>query len=223
MRILLVEDEIKLANATKRALELQKHAVDVSYDGEAGLDLALGEKFDLIILDLMLPKIDGLEICKRVRAEKINTPILMLTAKGQIQDKVLGLDTGADDYMVKPFSLEELFARVRALVRRPQISHDTLLKIKDLSLDPANFTVKRAGKEIHLSSREFALLEFLMRNKNKTLSKEQIVAHVWNYDANVMSNTVEVHMKHLRDKIDRPFGQPLLKTIRGFGYAIGRE
>ena len=220
MRILLVEDEIKLANATKRALELQKYAVDLANSGKDGLDLAIGEKFDLFILDIMLPEIDGIEILKRIREEGINTPVLFLTAKGQINDKVLGLDTGADDYIVKPFSFEELFARIRALIRRPEKTNNTILKTKDLILNTSSFKVERADKEIHLSTREFSLLEYLMRNKNKVLSKEQIVTHIWNYEADVLPNTVEVHIKHLRDKIDTPFKTKLIRTVRGFGYKI---
>jgi DNA-binding response OmpR family regulator len=220
MRILLVEDEIKLANATKRALELQKYAVDVAYDGEAGLDLAIGESFDLMIFDIMLPKIDGLEILKNVRSQRIHTPILMLTAKGQIHDKVLGLDAGADDYIVKPFSFEELFARIRALIRRPDKSDDTVLQAQDLILDPTALKVKRSEKEIVLSAKEFALLEYLLRNKNNVLSREQIVSHVWNYESDILTSTVEVHIKHLRDKVDAPFEKKLIKTIRGFGYEI---
>lgn len=220
MRILIVEDEIKLANAVKRALELQKYVVDVAYDGEAGLDLAVGEKFDLIILDLMLPKIDGIEICKQVRKEGISTPVLMLTAKGQITDKVTGLDVGADDYMVKPFSFEELFARIRALVRRSSKMDDTVLKIKDLKLDPTTFKVTRGEKLIELSSKEFSILEYLMRRKNTVVTREQVVQSVWNYDSDVLPSTVEVHIKHLRDKVDTPFKTQLIKTIRGFGYEI---
>ena len=225
MKILVVEDEIKLANAIRRALELQKHVVDVAYDGEKGLDLAIGEKFDLIILDVMLPKIDGREVCKQVRDEEVNTPILMLTARGQISDKVAGLDAGADDYMVKPFSFEELFARIRALVRRPEKTSNTILKVKDLTLDPVSFRVKRGGQSIHLSTREFFLLEYLLRNKNKVLTREQIVNHVWNYDADILFSTVEVHIKHLRDKIDAPFKdeQPIIRTVHGFGYIIDEE
>lgn len=222
MKILVVEDEVKLANAIKRALELQKYIVDVVYDGEKGLDLAVGEDFDLIILDVMLPRIDGIEICKQMRKENITTPILILTAKGQIEDKVIGLDTGADDYMVKPFSFEELFARIRALVRRPRKTDTPVLKVKDLILDPISFKTERDGKAIYLSTREFELLEYMMRNKNKVLSKEQIVSHVWNYDSDVLFSTVEVHVKHLRDKIEKPFmnKQPIIKTVHGFGYTI---
>jgi DNA-binding response OmpR family regulator len=223
MRILVIEDEVKLANAIKRALELQKYAVDVAYDGNVGLDLAVGEKFDLIIMDLMLPGIEGLVLCKRIRDEGIQTPILMLTAKGQVADKVIGLDVGADDYMVKPFSFEELFARIRALVRRPAQTQDPVLKIRDLTLDPTNFKVKRAGKTINLSTKEYALLEYMMRNKNMVLTREQIVSHVWDYDADVLPTTVEVHMKHLRDKVDAPFDLALIQTIRGRGYTIGDE
>ena len=220
MRILIVEDEKKLASAMKRALELQKYAVDVANSGPDGLDFAIGEKFNLIILDVMLPGMDGVEICKRIREEGIHTPILILTAKGQVSDKVLGLDVGADDYMVKPFSFEELFARIRALVRRPPYTTDPVVRVKDLTLDPATFTVKRDGKAINLSTKEYSMLEYLMRNKNAVLTREQIIAHVWNYDADVLPTTVEVHMKHLRDKIDSPFESPLIKTVRGRGYTI---
>lgn len=221
MRILIIEDEHKLAEAMKRALELQKYAVDVAYDGEQGLDLVIGEEaYDLIISDIMLPKIDGLTLCKKVREAGSHIPILLLTAKGQIQDKVTGLDCGADDYMVKPFAFEELFARIRALVRRPTGERETILKIRNLSMDPVNFKVVRAGQVINLSTREFSLLEYLMRNKNKVISKEQIIAHVWNYDADVLPGTVEVHLKHLRDKVDKPFKDQLIYTMRGFGYEI---
>jgi len=223
MRILIVEDEIKLANAIKRALELQNYAVDVAYDGEAGLDLAIGESFDLIILDLMLPKIDGLEICRRLRKEGVSTPVLILTAKGQVTDKVKGLDVGADDYMIKPFSFEELFARVRALVRRASKTGDPILKAADLSLDPVSFKVKRAGKLIELSTKEFSILEYLLRYKNAVVTKDQLINHIWNYDADVLPNTVEVHIKHLREKIDDPFKIQLIRTVRGFGYEIREE
>ena len=223
MRLLLIEDEIKLANATKRALELQKYAVDIAHTGTDGYDLAMGEEYDLIILDIMLPEIDGIEVCKKLRTNSNHTPILMLTAKGQIPDKVLGLDVGADDYIVKPFSLEELFARVRALIRRPKTAGNPVLQIKDIILDPGSFSVKRNGKHIQLSTKEFSLLEYLMRNKNTVLTREQIVAHVWDYDADVLPSTVEVHMKHLRDKIDAPFNTPIIRTIRGRGYTIQED
>jgi len=220
MRILVVEDETKLANAVRRALQLQKYAVDIAYDGQSGLDLAVGESFDLIILDVMLPGIDGMEICRRIRREGIKTPVLMLTAKGRISDKITGLDTGADDYMVKPFSFEELFARVRALFRRSVQSPDPLLQVKDLTLDPVSFKVERSGKSIKLSSREFSILEYLIRRKNTVVTRDQILSHVWDYDSDVLPGTVEVHIKHLRDKLDTSFTVPLIKTIRGFGYEI---
>lgn len=221
MRILLIEDEHKLANAIKRALEIQKYAVDVAYDGESGLDMAIGENsYDLIISDFMMPGINGLDLCKQVRNEKIHTPILLLTAKGQIQDKVVGLDSGADDYMVKPFSFDELFARVRALVRRPKNTSELILKIDNLTMDPANFRVSRDGQPIQLSSREFALLEYLMRNQNKVLSKDHLISHVWDYDADVLPGTVEVHIKNIRDKIDVPPNKKLVHTVRGFGYEM---
>jgi DNA-binding response OmpR family regulator len=223
MRILVVEDEVKLAHAVRRALELQKYAVDVAYDGESGLDLAIGEKFDLIILDLMLPKIAGLEICKKIRLEGIHTPVLILTAKGQITDKVTGLDIGADDYMVKPFSFEELFARIRALVRRSAKTDHPVLKAVDLTLDPVAFKVKRDGKSIELSTKEFSILEYLLRHKNTVVTRDQIINHVWNYDADILPSTVEVHIKHLRDKVDEPFPDKLIRTIRGFGYEISEE
>lgn len=223
MRILVVEDEIKLANAIQRALQLQKYAVDCANDGNQGLDLAIGESYDLIILDIMLPGINGIEICRKIRQEKINTPILILTAKDQVADKVLGLDVGADDYMVKPFSFEELFARVRAMMRRHGTIEETVLQAKDLTLNPITFTVKRGGTAVHLSTKEFGLLEYLLKNKNTVVSKEQIIAHVWNYEADVLPNVVEVHLKHLRDKIEAPFSTPIIRTVRGRGYTIEED
>jgi DNA-binding response OmpR family regulator len=220
MRILIVEDELKLAKATARALELQRHAVDTAQDGQVGFDLASTEAYDLIILDVMLPSMDGIEICRQLRTAKNETPILMLTAKGQLSDKTTGLDTGADDYLVKPFALEELFSRVRALGRRTTHHRQPTLQVHDLSLDPITFKVTRAGRVLELSHKEFALLEYLLRHKNTVLSKQQIVAHVWNYDADVLPSTVEVHMKNLRDKVDKPFPTALLQTVRGFGYEV---
>jgi DNA-binding response OmpR family regulator len=223
MRILIVEDEQKLANAMKRALELQKYAVGVAYDGTTGYDLAIGEAFDLIILDLMLPGIDGVEICKKIREEGLHTPILILTAKSQIDDKITGLDAGADDYMIKPFSFEELFARVRALIRRPQHIDMNILKAKDLTLNTVTYKVKRKNQLIQLSTKEFSILEYLLRNKNIVISREQLISHVWNYDADVLPNVVEVHIKHLRDKVDAPFSTPIIGTVRGKGYIVEDE
>src|SRR5471030_2946347 len=179
MRILLIEDEEKLSLAVKRALTLQKYVVELANDGLSGLDLAVGEEFDLIILDRMLPEMDGIEICKRIRKAEIFTPILLLTAKGEAEDKAEGLDSGADDYMVKPFSFVELFARIRALIRRPAKTQKAILKARDLSLDTVHFKVKRANKTIKLSTKEFSILEYLMRHKNTAVTKLQIISHVW--------------------------------------------
>jgi DNA-binding response OmpR family regulator len=218
MRILIVEDEHKIANSIKTGLEQESFAVDVAYDGEQGFALAVTEDYDLIVLDLMLPGIDGLEICRQLRQdEKIHTPILILTAKGEIDDRVNGLNSGADDYLVKPFAFVELLARIRALARRPKNNLNPVLKVADLSLDAINFEVKREDKQIELSKTEFSLLEYLMRNSGKILTKQQIINHVWDYDADVLPNTVEVYIGYLRKKL----GQPnLIKTVRGFGYKL---
>lgn len=223
MRILVVEDEHKIANAIRKGLQQESFAVDVVYDADDGLASARADEYDLIILDRMLPgEIDGIGVCKELRAEGNHTPILMLTAKGAIRDRVVGLDAGADDYLVKPFAFEELLARVRALLRRPQDSLGVTLEVGDLMLDTATYEVKRGATIIELSQREFALLEYLMRNKGRTLSKEMIIQHVWSYDADVLFNTVEVYIGYLRNKIDRPFrdAPQLLKTVRGFGYKL---
>lgn len=223
MRILIVEDEHKIANSIRQGLSQESYAVDVLYDGIKGYDFALSEDYDLIILDRMLPGIDGLEICRKLREQQVHTPILMLTARGQLSEKIEGLDTGADDYMTKPFAFTELLARVRALVRRPKVSTGAVLGVNDLTLDPVSFEVKRGTSVISLSNKEYSLLHFLMRHPNKIFSKEQIINHVWNYDANVLPNSVEVYIKHLRDKIDKPFADlpNLIHTVRGFGYKIG--
>ncbi len=222
MRILVVEDEHRIANTIKKGLEQERFAVDIAYDGTEGFDLASTEDYDVILLDLLLPGMDGLTICKELRKKQIHTPILILTAKGQIQDKVEGLDSGADDYLTKPFSFEELLARIRALTRRPKNAMETVLTAGDLKLDPKSFTVERAGQPIQLSSREFSLLECLIRNANKILTKEQIISHVWDYNADILPNTVEVYIRNLRKKIDHPFKnkKQLIHTIRGFGYQL---
>ncbi len=217
MRILLVEDEHKIAHSIKKGLEQEAYAVDVAYDGERGFDLALGEEYDLIILDLMLPRMDGITFCRQLRQEKNHTPILILTAKGELHDKVEGLNAGADDYLVKPFAFEELLARTRALIRRPKQTLTNILTCRDLSLNPFTFEVKRARKLIKLSKREFALLEYLLRHKGRILSKDQIITHVWNYDADILPNTVEVYIGYLRKKLGKP---ELITTVKGFGYKI---
>lgn len=222
MRILVVEDEHRIANSIKKGLEQEAYAVDVAYDGEQGYDLAIGEAYDIIILDWLLPKITGIEICRRLRAKNIHTPILVLTAKGQVMDKVHGLDSGADDYLVKPFAFEELLARLRALKRRPKDDLGDILKAADLSLNTQTYEVKRGKDTIKLSQKEYALLEYLIRNKNRIMTKDQIISHVWDYNADVLPNTVEVFMGYLRNKIDRayPKNKPLIITQRGFGYKI---
>lgn len=223
MKILVVEDEHRIANTIKKGLEQERFIVDVAYDGNDGYDLASTENYNVIILDVMLPKLDGLTICKNLRKEGNHTPILMLTAKGQIQDKVEGLDAGADDYLTKPFSFEELLARIYALHRRPKQIVSDILKVDDLTLNMHEYTVTRADKRIQLSSKEFSLLEYLMRHAKKIVTKDQIISHVWDYDADILPNTVEVYIKNLRSKIDYPFHQknPLIQTVRGFGYKIG--
>lgn len=225
MRILVVEDEHRIASAIKKGLEQERFAVDLAFDGQTGYDLASSEEFDLIVLDLMLPRLDGLSICKKLRQDGLHTPILILTAKGQIQDKVTGLDSGADDYLTKPFSFEELIARIRALSRRPKTTLSSNLTVSDLTLDVRNFEAKRQGKNIRLSGKEFSLLEYLMRHPNRIMSKDQIISHVWNYDSEILPNTVEVYIRNLRQKIDLPFpgSKPLIQTIRGFGYKLGNS
>lgn len=223
MRILVVEDEHKIANALRQGLEQQSYSVDVAYDGDDGLAMATTEPYDLIILDRMLPgSIDGMGILKRLRTDNIHTPVLLLTAKDRVLDRADGLNTGADDYLVKPFAFVELIARVRALLRRPQQVLQTVLTYGDLTLDPVNFVTERAGKRIDLTSKEFALLEYLMRNPDRIVAKDKIMQHVWDYDSDILPNTVEVYIGYLRGKVDKPFkGPDLIHTKRGFGYYFG--
>lgn len=223
MRILVVEDEHKIANAIKRGLEQETYAVDVAFDGDTGLASAEADDYDVIILDRMLPgSIDGVGICRNLRDAGNHTPILFLTAKDQVRDRVAGLDAGADDYLVKPFAFEELLARIRALLRRPQDNVGVVLEADTLTLDTASFAVARNSTPIQLSKREFALLEFLMRNQGRVLSKDTIMNHVWDFDADILPNTVEVYMGYLRNKIEKPFKEKqLIHTQRGFGYIFG--
>lgn len=221
MRILVIEDEHKIARALKKALEQEHYAVDVSFDGDDGYAMATTEPYDAMIIDRMLPgDYNGLDIVRALREKSISTPVLLLTALGRTEDKTTGLDSGADDYLVKPFALEELLARIRALLRRPVQQQSTILDAGDLSLDTTKREVKRGDKHIRLTSKEFGLLEFLLRNKNRPLSKNTIMQHVWDYDADILPNTIEVYIKYLRAKIDKPFGKGLIKTVRGFGYKI---
>lgn len=222
MRILIIEDEHKIAGTLKRGFEQERYVVDLAYDGKQGLDLAVAEEYDAIILDIGLPHMDGITICKTLRAKKNHTPILMLTAKGQVSQRVEGLNVGADDYVVKPFAFEELLARIKAITSRPRNKIDTILQVDDVTLDTLTYKVRRGNASIVLSSTEFSLLEYLLRHKNQIVSKEQIINNVWNYDANVLPNTVEVYIGYLRSKIDKTFPnkKSLIKTVRGFGYTI---
>jgi DNA-binding response OmpR family regulator len=223
MKVLLVEDEHRISQSIKKGLEQENFLVETAFDGEVAFDLASSNDYEVIILDLMIPKMDGMTVCKNLRADEIHTPILVLTAKGELEDKVSALNFGADDYLVKPFAFAELLARVRALTRRPKLQQSFILKIDDLELDTKNFEVKRFGKNIDLSRKEFTFLEYLMRHKNRILSKDQIIANVWDYEADILFNTVEVYVGYLRNKIDKPFKdkKPLIHTVRGFGYKIG--
>jgi DNA-binding response OmpR family regulator len=225
MKLLLVEDEPKIARAIKLGLEQEHSTVEVCSDGPSGLAAALGDSYDVIILDRMLPGgMDGLEICEQIRAKAVKTPVLMLTAKGAVRDRVNGLNAGADDYLVKPFSFEELLARLRALTRRPHETNGTLLQAGDLSLDTLTYDVQRAGKSIALSQTEYSLLEYLLRNKDRVLSKANIINHVWDFDADILPNTVEAYVGYLRNKVDKPFKQqPLIHTVRGFGYKLSEQ
>ncbi len=222
MRILIIEDDRKIANAIKKGLEQESFACDVEYNGEKGLGAALAIDYDLIVLDRMLPEVDGIKICRALRDHDRNTPILILTAKDQTKDKVDGLNAGADDYLIKPFAFEELLARIKALLRRPKTHIHKILRIADLTLDTVNYEVSRDDKKINLSTTEFALLEYLMRNPNRILTKDNIIAHVWDYDADILPNTVEVYIGYLRSKIDKAFknSKTLIHTARGFGYKI---
>ncbi len=225
MRVLIIEDEKKLADSIKKGLEQEAYAVDVAYEGTDGFGLAVIQDYDVIILDIMLPGMDGMEICRKLREKKLSTPIIMLTARGQIKDRVQGLNTGSDDYLVKPFAFEELLARIKALSRRPKNNIGLVLSIESLKLNTLTYEVRRCGKKIELSKKEFAILEFMLRNKGKILTKQQIINHVWDYDADVLPNTVEVYIGYLRDKIDRSFrgSKPIIHTVRGFGYRLGGD
>lgn len=224
MRVLVVEDEVKIAGAIKRGLELKGYAVDTVSDADTGLSYAIDDDYDVIILDRMLPgSIDGVELAKQARKSGQMAPILMLTARGSVGDKVEGLNAGADDYLVKPFSFEELAARIQALLRRPSVTTGTKLSCDDLSLDPATYEVIRGDQPLKLSHKEFALLEYLLRNQSQVVTKDMIITHVWNEDSLILPNTVEVYIGYLRSKIDRPFpkSKQLLQTRRGFGYVLG--
>jgi len=222
MRILVVEDDQKIAQAVKKGLELKGYAVDMVHDGDSGLSHAMDDDYDLIVMDRMLPGIDGVAITQKLREAKVSTPVLMLTARGTIGDKVEGLNSGADDYLVKPFSFDELTARVKALLRRPAEQVGTTLEVADLTLDSVSYDVRRAGQPVKLSHKEFALLEYFMHHPGQVITKDMIISHVWNEEADILPNTIEVYIGYLRNKIDRPFPDKpaLLQTMRGFGYKL---
>jgi DNA-binding response OmpR family regulator len=222
MHILVVEDERRLANLLRRMLAEERHTVDMAHDGPAGLDLALSDTYDMVVLDLMLPDLDGIEICRQMRLNRVETPVLMLTARGAVEDRVKGLNVGADDYLIKPFAMEELLARVNALLRRRGrgLENGANLSVGDLTLDLVRHEARRAGRLIELTAKEFALLEFLMRHPGQVLTRTQITDHVWRYDLEALSNVVDLYIHYLRDKVDQGFGRQLIRTVRGIGYKI---
>ena len=220
MRILLVEDEKKVASFIKKGLEEEYHSIDVAFDGKSGLHLALTGEHDLIILDVMLPYKDGFSVLKEIRKEKISTPVLFLTAKDTVSDKVQGLDIGADDYLPKPFAFEELLARVRALLRRHSPEKDLILKVLDLSLNTQTHSVIRNNIEIKLTPKEYSILEYLVRNKNRVISRTLLAEHVYDYHFDTNTNVLDVYINKLRNKIDKNSESPVIQTIRGVGYII---
>lgn len=220
MRILVIEDEQKISNFIKRGLKEEGYLVDIANDGEEGHFSATTQEYDLIVLDLMLPKIDGITLCQRLRAEKITTPILILTVKDTVQDKVLGLNSGADDYLTKPFAFEEFLARVRALLRKRESQVPTKLKVADLELDLLSHKVRRGEKEIELTAKEHALLEYLMRNRETVVTRTMISEHVWDINFDTSTNVIDVYLHHLRDKVDQGHTKKLIHTIRGRGYCL---
>lgn len=220
MRVLLIEDDVTIARLLKEGLEDESYAVDVANDGSEGYRTAAADDYDVIILDIMLPEMNGYEVCRALRNDGNKTPILMLTARDAERDIVEGLDTGADDYLAKPFSFDVLLARIRALLRRPNEKLEEIIQVGDLKLDPSSKRVTRASQEISLTAKEYGVLEYLMRNKGKVLSKEQIISHVWDFDADVLPNNVELFIMFLRRKIDKPFKSKLIYTVSGFGYKL---
>jgi DNA-binding response OmpR family regulator len=220
MRILVVEDEHKLAAVIRRGLEEHGYAVDVAYDGDDALAMAEIEPYDLIVLDIMLPGIDGLTVCRRLRSGRRNMPVLMLTARDTVDDRVAGLDAGADDYLVKPFAFRELLARVRALLRRDGLSKDPVLRVGNLEVDTVTHEVRRDGHPVELTSKEYAMLEYFMRNPNRVLTRTQIAEHVWDYDFMSMSIVIDVYVRYLRRKLGDDQEPRLLRTVRGTGYQL---
>ena len=223
MRILVVEDEKKVASFIKRGLEEEGYSVDVAYDGEEGLKMGADEGYDLILMDLMLPKKDGLEIIQDLRRQDVRTPVLCLTAKDKVDDIVSGLDSGSDDYLTKPFAFAELLARVRALIRRGTSERGAEITFADLRLDPVAHKVWRSDKEIDLTTKEYALLEYMMRNPNQTLTRSMIAEQVWDYTFDSFTNIIDVYVNYLRKKVDKDFDKKLIHTVRGVGYVLKEE
>jgi two-component system OmpR family response regulator len=223
MRVLIIEDDKRMGAAIRRGLQAEDIVADVATNGEDGLWMAGATEFDVLVLDVMLPGIDGFETCRRLREAEVWTPIIMLTARDAIEDRVQGLDQGADDYLTKPFSLAELLARLRALARRGPLERPAVLRVGDLRLDPATRQAWRGEEEIHLSSKEFALLEAFMRRPGEVLSQFQLLDFAWDYDYENRSNVVEVYVRYLREKIDRPYGLESLETVRGAGYRLRKD
>ena len=220
MRILIVEDEKKVADFIRRGLKEENYSVDVAYDGEEGHFQATTNEYDLLILDVMLPKLDGISLCRKLRAQKISTPVLMLTAKDSVKDKVAGLDSGANDYLAKPFAFEELLARIRALLRKNGAAVPTQLRVADLTLDLLTHKAFRAGKEIVLTGKEYALFEYLIRNAGSVVTRTMISEHVWDIHFDTLTNVIDVYINYLRRKIDEGRGKKLIHTIRGRGYML---
>lgn len=220
MRILIAEDERDLNQLIKKRLKNAGYSVDACFDGEEVFDYLLCAEYDALVLDIMMPKMDGITVLKKLRREGNTLPVLLLTAKDSIEDRVTGLDAGADDYLVKPFSFDELLARVRALLRRQSEVRNPVLKLDDLVMDTASKTVQRGGKKLLLTSKEYALLEYLLRHQGQTLTRSQISDHVWNFDFDYDSNIVDMYIRYLRNKVDKPFPNKLIHTVRGFGYAM---
>ena len=220
MHILVVEDNHRLCNSLKMNLEHEGYSVDTAYDGQEGQDFAELMPYDLIILDILLPAKDGLEVCRDLRRRRIHTPILLLTARDSVDDRVHGLDCGADDYLVKPFAMRELLARLRALLRRQQPYQPGRLEMGGLIMDPSAHTVERDQQPIELTPKEYALLEFFLRHPNQVVTRDMIEQHIWNYDFECESNVIDVYVRRLRRKIDDPFAVKLLTTVRGIGYRL---
>jgi heavy metal response regulator len=220
MKILIVEDERKVANFVKKGLQEEGYVVDLTSNGEDGLRMALGVPYDLVVLDIYLPKLDGLTALKKMREEGVKAPVLLLTARATVEDKVLGLDSGADDYLTKPFAFQELLARIRALLRRQSDKPTNVFRIADLALDPVKRVVTRGSQKIDLSLKEFALLEYLMRNEGRVLTRTMIIEHVWNYDFDNETNVVDVYVNYLRKKVDSGREEKLIHTVRGVGYVM---